>query len=118
MFEETEDVRQELENFRLDHGLKKRIPCTWEENQTFQNMVKAGQALPEGVQPYIYDTGEVSNTSFYRPYEADLTEAEIREYLQYKQLAMVRTIKNCVLFFTITAIVGLSLSLIAVLSAL
>jgi hypothetical protein len=54
-----------------------------------------------------YDGGEKSETDFFTVYEPDLTEAEVREYLQFKQLGYIKTIKNCVVFFTVLTIVGM-----------
>ena len=36
-----------------------------------------------------------------------MTEEEIAEYLRYKELKMLRTIKNCVVFFTTLAVISL-----------
>ena len=56
---------------------------------------------------YVYDNGITSTTEFYTIHETDLTESEIREYLTYKQLSLIRTIKNCVMFFTVLTIIGM-----------
>lgn len=69
--------------------------------------MKNGGVLPEGVYAYVYDDGETSTTEFYTIYETDLTESEISEYLTYKKLSLIKTIKNCIMFFTVLTIIGM-----------
>jgi hypothetical protein len=78
--------------------------------------LKNGEKLPDGVFGYEYNDGEVSKSEFYTIYEADLSEAEIEEYLTCKQLSMINTIKKCVLFFTILAAIGIVACLFMLLS--
>ena len=52
-----------------------------------------------------------STTEFYTVYEADLTEAEIVEYLTYKKLSMLRTIQNCILVLTVSSIIYMVVSI-------
>lgn len=101
------DLREKLREHKFEFNLLQKLPCSKEENKKYQQLLKNGGVLPEGVYPFEYDTGETSTTDFYTIYETDLTEAEIREYLTYKQLSLIRTIKNCVLFFTILTIIGM-----------
>ena len=84
-----------------------KIPCNKHENKKYQEILKNGGTLPNDVYAYVYDNGETSTTEFYTIYETDLTESEIREYLTYKQLNLIRTIKNCVMFFTVLTIIGM-----------
>ena len=69
--------------------------------------------MPDGVYAYRYDDGRTSTEEFYTIYEPDLTEQEITEYLTYKKLSFLRTIKNCVLFFTVLTIITIVVSLIS-----
>lgn len=101
------NLRDKLRSHKFEFDLLQKIPCTKEENKEYQKILKNGDTLPEGVYTYEDDNGETSQTDFYTVYESDLTEAEIREYLTYKQLSMVKTIKNCVLFFTVLTIVSM-----------
>ena len=107
MAREKTDLRDALLNYKYEFDLLQKIPCTKEENKKYQKLLQGGDTLPEGVYAYVYDSGETSTTEFYTVYEADLTESEIREYLTYKQLGLIKTIKNCVLFFTVLTIVGM-----------
>ena len=109
MAKEKINLRDELRAHKFEFDLLQKIPCTKQENKEYQKLLKDGGTLPEGVYAYVYvyDSGETSTTEFYTIYETDLTESEIREYLTYKQLSLIRTIKNCVMFFTVLTIIGM-----------
>ena len=106
---ERNDIRKELHSYKLDYDLIKKKPCTEEENQTYSKMLKEGKELPKGVFLYSDDTecGE-----FYTVYEPDLTQEEINEYLTFKKLELLKTIKNCAVFFTVLTIISLISSLL------
>ena len=101
------DLRDELRSYKFEFDVLQKIPCTKQENKEYAKLLKEGASLPEGVFAYTYE-GEASPTEFYTVYEPDLTEAEIREYLAYDQASSIRTIKNCVIFFTIIAVIILT----------
>ena len=100
------DLRDELRSYKFEFGLLQKIPCSKQENIEYQKLLKENGVLPDGVYAYVYDNGETSPTQFYTVYETDLTESEITEYLTYKQLSLIRTIKNCIMFFTVLTILG------------
>ena len=76
---------------------------------------------------YINEKGKVSVKEFYTVYEPDLTEAELEEYLKYKELSILNTIKNltytkinllnmitdCLIFIVLLMVVALILGGIA-----
>lgn len=105
MANEKNRIRDELQNYKFEFGLLKKVPCTLQESKEYEKILKDGGVLPEGIHvdqnPY--------EGSFYTIHEADLTDAEISEYLTYKQLSLVRTIKSCAVFFTTLTIIGLLL---------
>ena len=49
-------------------------------------------------------------TEFYTVFETDLSQQEILEYLTYKKLDLIRTIKNCIVFFTVLTVLSIILS--------
>ena len=112
---EINNLRNKLRSHKLEYGLIRQNPCTEKENKVCQKILKSGGSLPEGIYPYVYEGGEVSETDFCTISEPDLTEAEIREYLTYKQLHMIKTIKNCVLFFTVLTVLSVIAYLIIML---
>ena len=101
------DIRQKLRSYQYEFDLLQKVPCTPEENKAYLELLKSGQPLPEGVFRYMYDKTELDE--FYTVYKPDLTADEIAEYLTYKKLHMLKTIKNCVVFFTVLTILSLVL---------
>lgn len=81
-----------------------------------QKLIKDGGALPEGVHPFVYDNGANSTTEFYTVHAPELTEAEKQELLTFTKLSYLRTIKNCVVFFTVLTVLSLIATFFGVLS--
>ncbi|MBR6548766.1 MAG: hypothetical protein IKT68_04395 [Clostridia bacterium] len=107
MAKEKIDLRDKLRAYKSEFDLLQKIPCTKQENEKYQQLLKNGETLPDGVFAYADDPTGEPTTEFYTVCETDLTEAEIKEYLTYKQLRFIRTIKNCVVFFTVLTIIGM-----------
>ena len=104
MAKEKVDLRLQLEAYKEKFDLIQKIPCTKEEDKAYSQMLKNGQPLPEGIERQEFSDGY---EEFYTVYKPDLSEKEIQEYLTYKKLSLLNTIKNCVLFFTVLTIIGL-----------
>ena len=111
MAKEKINLRNELRLYKFDFDLLQKIPCSKKDNKKYEKLLKDGEVLPEGVFAYGYETGDASTTEFYTVYEADLTEAEIVEYLTYKKLSMLRTIQNCILVLTVSSIIYMVISI-------
>ena len=118
MAKEKINLRDKLRSHKFEFNLLQKTPCTKQEKKKYQKLLKDGGTLPEGVFAYDYDLGETSPSEFYTIYETDLSESEIREYLTYKQLSLIRTIKNFVLFFTILTIIGIVIGFLIMMNAL
>ena len=118
MAKEKIDLRKELRYHKFEFNLLQKLPCTRKENKAYQQLLKSGGNLPEDVFPYIYENGETSTTEFYTVYEPDLTEAEIAEYLTYKKLSLLKTIKNCAVFFTALTVISIILYFLIMLFAM
>lgn len=101
---EIKNLRDELRTYRFEFDLIQKIPCSKQENKEYQKLLKENGVLPDGVYAYVNDGGVASTTQFYTVYETDLTESEITEYLTYKKLKLISTIKNCIIFFTVLTI--------------
>ena len=105
-------VKDELKIYKCDFGLAEKIPCSDEQNQTFMQILASGGQLPPNVHRYKNpDTGELYN-EFYFFNECDLTESELQEFLTYKKLKLINTIKNCAVFFTVLTIISLVITFI------
>ena len=99
------DMKDEFYTLRKKAGLVVESDCSEEDNRRYAQMEKEGMALPKGV--YRYGDFPDEDSEYYTVCEADLTEAQVREYLMLKQCRLLNTIKNCVMFFTILTIIGM-----------
>ena len=115
MAKEKIDLRQELLDYKEQFELIQKIPCTREENKAYTKLLKNGQPLPENICKYEYSM-DSDYEEFYTLYIPELSDSEIAEYLTYKKLALLNTIKNCVLFFTVLTIIGLVGSLLLIMA--
>ena len=100
MINGKKDLQNELLSYRFEFDLLQKIPCSKEDNKKYQKAFKESRVLPEGVYAYEDFDGGRSETEFYTVYKPHLSESEITEYLTYKKLHLIKTIKNCVVFFT------------------
>ena len=110
-------LKGKLNSFRIEHGICKRNFCSNEENQKYKKILAEGGTLPENVFNYTDDWTR-DGEEFYTIQKSDLSEEEIKELLMYKQLSMVKTIKNCVVFFTVLTVIGLIAYLLLLLIAI
>lgn len=106
MADKINDLREELEDLKYRNGLLQKIDCSIEDTKKYQQMIKNGEPLPDGVFQYKDQTGTPVD-SFYTIYQADLDEKEKLEYFILKQSLHIQTIKNYVLFFTVLAVISL-----------
>ena len=97
-----------LDKYRVEYGLTKAIACPPEENEEYRKLKEEGKSLPEGIEEYTDTPG-----SFYRLHEEEITEAERKEYLTYKKLGILGTIKGCFVFFTLLMVISLICSLVS-----
>lgn len=101
------DLRRELNQMQIDLNFLQKTDCSNSENQKYLNDQKNGNQLPKNVIQYrSTSTGEYLN-EFYTVKDSGLTEDERRLYIELKKLEHIKTIKNCILFFTVTAVIGL-----------
>lgn len=102
----TVDLNEKLTEYRYEYDLLQKIPFSKEENKKLMALLKAGQPLPEGVYRYKDEVGDELD-EFYTVYAAEMDDKQVMEYLTYKKLDMLRTIKNCTVFFTVLAVISL-----------
>ncbi len=115
--DQNKKIKEELDEYRLKYELYDQILCTKEENEEYKDLLEQGKNLPEDVYPidsYWSILKNGSNSEFLRLVCQDLTHEEIMEYLQYKKLDMLTTIRNCVVFFTVLTIIALILLFLGV----
>lgn len=97
-----------LDKYRVEYGLTKAIACPPEENEEYRKLKEEGKSLPEGIEEYTDMPGD-----FYRLHEEEITDAERKEYLAYKKLDVLRSIKNCFKFFVVLTVVSIVCSLVS-----
>ena len=110
-------LTEELEKLKYDLGILKEVNCPTEETKAFRKLLEEGKPLPEGVLQHNADD-EPEYATFYRVEKTDLSPEELSQYIEYKRLKSLITIKNCVVFFTVLTIISLALGALAVLSSM
>ena len=99
-------IKKELDRYRMEYDLYEKLPCTNEECQEFDDLLKCGKRLPEDV----YQDSDWRNTNgskFYRIARSDVSQADIMEYFTYQKLDVLETIRNCAVFFTVLTIIAI-----------
>ena len=99
------DLKKKLLHAREENGFVKRYEYTKEENAAFADL----QKLPANVFRYgsddsFYTIPDLENIS-----NEEMIELTLQEQLltMQEQLSALRTIKNCVVFFTVLTVIGL-----------
>ncbi|MBO5023683.1 MAG: hypothetical protein J6D11_05185 [Clostridia bacterium] len=98
------DLKEELRSYKFEFDVLQKIPCSVKENKEYRKILKDGGQLPEGVYPYIGADG-TDTSDFYTICESNLSKDEMDEYLTYRKLKFLKTIKNCVVFFMVLQII-------------
>lgn len=107
------DLRRELNQMQFDLNFLQRADCSNSENQKYLNDKKSGNQLPNNV----IQSRENPN-KFYTVKDSGLTEDEKHLYMELKKLEHIKTIKNCILFFTVPAVIGLIVTFLLLLASL
>lgn len=110
------NLQDSLRQLRFNAMFMQQIDCTKEENVQYRKSRQNGEPVPEDVYEYKDEQGNPLG-NFYRIYETDLSPAEKEEYLLLKKSADIRTIRNCILFFTVLALFNLTISILLFFSA-
>ena len=103
-------LKTKLLDYRELNGLVTEIICSEEESAEYKKLVQSGKELPSGV----YRKVENNNEYFYTIADnsSELTREETLELIALMQLEKLNTIKNCCVFFTILAILGIIIGII------
>lgn len=107
------DLKKQLRSYQFKVGVLQYIPCSEKENREYAKLLADNEPLPAGIRPIVYGNAEVSTTQFCTLVEPQLTPEETEEYLTYKKLMYLRSIKNCMVFFTFLTVSGLIFGLLA-----
>ena len=86
--------------------------CSHEENICFTKLLKEEKPLPDGVYPFhteegelFYDVNDPDVIMFYR--REEVSETERTELVLLKTYEALKTIKGCVIFFTVLIVLNL-----------
>ena len=112
MAKDALDIREELRRTKFELNLLQCVDCSAEDNRWCLHLVKSGQELPQGV----YRKKDIDGREldlFYTVYDPQLTEQEMQEYIALMQYKEIRTIRKCVVFFTVLAVISLIVGIIA-----
>ncbi len=93
---------------KLKLGVCEKLALTKEESRLFASMVKNGEELPADIMRGEYPEEFFRVVPIYKTYE------ELQEYCLLHQTKNIRTIKNCVVFFTTIAVISLALSFLSI----
>ena len=113
MANEKISLINELNECRAEFGLTEKVPCSLGDNKKFIDIISNGGQLPQNIYRYKDETTGAFLDEFYYSKPIDLTPSEVEEYLTYKKLKLLKTIKNCAVFFTVLTIISLVVSFIA-----
>ena len=109
-------LKKELMQLRYEFDLLEQIDCTEEQNAEYRQLARENKPLPKRV--YCRNTDPTFDyAQFYTVSEMDLSTEQLNEYLQYRQLKTLTTIKKCMVFFTVLTVISLVVTAIAVISA-
>lgn len=103
-------LKAEIVNDKLKLKLLTERPCTLEENKKYAEMQENNIPLPENVAKY--DTVYSTDDAYCVISEAELTPEEKAEYVEIKRLRYLKTIKNCLVYFTTLSVISLAMSIL------
>ena len=116
-------IKTELMQLRREFGALQTANCSAEENEAYRKLLRQKKSLPNGVYQRseklnINDAELYANVTFVKLCKSDITDEELQEYFTYKKLAYLKTIKQCVVFFTALTVISLIVGLLLALSIL
>ena len=106
MAEKRENALYEYHAGLSEYGFRQKRDCTEEENARYLEMIKNGESVPDNVGRYL-DENEQPTDNFYIITSDDMTHEQRMEYLAMKQHTELVSIRKCMVFFTVLAILGL-----------
>ena len=111
------DAKEELEELRIKYNTFSKKECDEETSKKYDKMLDGKH--PEGILPedveYEFDYDN-QRYKYYYGSQSELNKDEIQEFIGYKTIKLLTTIKNCVLFFTICTVIGAICFIISLLS--
>ena len=109
-----QELKEKIKSNDEELGVYRKEYCIDEEFDTVKSLYDEKKELPNGIyhEAVIAKGGERVDR-FYRLVDENLSDEEWKEYIALKQYMDIHTIKKCVVFFTVLAIISLILGIIA-----
>lgn len=106
-------LKEELVDLENALGIIQYKPCSMKEDKEYKHMIKSGEKLPENI---IKDTN--GTPGYYRVIKSDVTDIELDKLIKFRQTTYLKTIKNCVVFFTVLYVLSMLVAIFVGLSVL
>lgn len=110
------NAKETLTQMEHELGMLKRLNFTKQENEIIRQKLNNGLPLSENIYKYANQFDENGSAIFYKLGKMELNETERLEYVLLMQHKLLKTIKNCLLFFTVLTIISIIAGLIIALS--
>lgn len=105
-------IKKRLKMYQVKYNLLRDRQCSKEEHDTYLKLTHTGQELPDNVYEVVTSEGAVIS---YRQITSDaplLDDQERMEFLMYKNLELLRSIKNCNIFLVVVTAINLASAII------
>lgn len=118
---ELSEFAKDLAKLREEFGFTQKEPCTPEETAKLTADYAEGKELPSDIdytttETFNNESNASTSVSFYRIVPSDISPEEKMEYLALLRSKNIKTIKNCVVFFTVLMVISLCASVILALT--
>lgn len=118
---ELSEFAKNLATLREEFGFTQKEPCTPEETAKLTADHAEGKELPCDIgytttETFNNESNASTSLSFYRIVPSDISSEEKMEYLALLRSKNIKTIKNCVVFFTVLMVISLCASVILALT--
>ena len=111
------NLKKEFERLKYRLDILQEVNCSEDENKEYRQLLKEGKPLPDGVfRRNAWQ--EIDDSIFYTVQQTELSGDELAEYIQYKQLCTLITIKKCAVFFTVLTVLSIVAGAITILASL
>ena len=98
-----------LREFRIKYNTRLVVKANEKDSKEYKDFLEMGGKINDLPENVIYKWDEYEGVDkYYHIVKSNMTDDEIKETISYMKLEMLNTIKNCILYFTIASIVGVS----------
>jgi hypothetical protein len=109
-----QELKEKIKSDDEQLEMRRKEYCIEEEFDTVKSLYDEKKELPDGINHEVVVTYDgTKEDRFYRLVDENLSDEEWKEYIALKQYMDIHTIKKCVVFFTVLAIISLILGIIA-----